>query len=96
MLTNSTNLLLRPWLRKLPNVVWDDAGSDGVFIEVLLILEFNEEECVPILEGESLVSPSTLYVVPVIAFSRRSNRPFDDANSEDSKSSVKKIDDGIS
>ena len=60
MLINSTNLLLRPWLQKLPNVVWDDAGSDGVFIKVLLMLEFNEEECVPTLEGESLVSPSTL------------------------------------
>ena len=60
MLTNSTNLLLRPCLRKLPNVVLDDAGSDGIFIEVLLILELNEEECVPILEGESLFPPSTL------------------------------------
>ena len=39
--------------------MWDDAGIDDVFIEVLLILEFNEEECVPILEGVSLVSPST-------------------------------------
>ena len=57
---HSTNMLLRPWLRKLPNVMWDSAGSDGVFIEVLLILEFNEEECVSVLEGESLVSPSTL------------------------------------
>ena len=76
--------------------MWDDAGSDDMFFEVLLIFEFNEEEYVPILEGESLVSPSTLQIVPVIAFSRHSNRPFDDANSEDSKSSVKKIDGGIS
>ena len=44
---------------KLPKVVWDDAGSDFVFIEVLLILEFNRE-CVPLLEVESLVSPSIL------------------------------------
>ena len=83
-------------MRKLANVVWDDAGSDGVFIKVSLILEFNEEECVPILEGESSVYPPTLYVVPLTAFSRQSNRTFDDANPEDPKSSVKKIDDGIS
>ena len=63
---------------------------------MLLILELNEEEFVPILEGESLVSLCTLKVVPIIVFSKHSNRPFDDANSEDPKPSVKKIDDGIS
>ena len=58
-LKTSTNLLLQPWLRKLPNVVWDDAGIDGVFMEVLLMLEFTVE-CVPLLEGGRLVSPSIL------------------------------------
>ena len=71
--------MLRPWPRKVPKEKVDAAGGDGIFIEdTVLVL------------GITAVfdSLSTLSVVPDVAVSKLSNLPFEEANSEDPKSSV--------